>query len=53
MDRRFHGRVGYHKTLVAIADKHPRILRAILAHGESYDPNAWRRHALQRASVHA
>jgi transposase len=48
-----HGRIGYHKTLVAIANKHLRILWAILAHGESYDPNAWRRHAPQRAPVHA
>ena len=39
-----HGRVGYHKTLVAIANKHLRIVWAILAHGEDYDPNAWRRH---------
>jgi transposase len=38
-----HGRVGYHKTLVAIANKHVRIVWAILAHGESYDANAWRR----------
>jgi transposase len=42
-----HARVGYHKTLVAIANKHTRILWAILAHGESYDPDAWRRHAVQ------
>ena len=48
-----HGRVGYHKTLVAIANKHVRILWAILAHGESYDPNAWRRHAPQRMPVAA
>lgn len=39
-----HGRVGYHKTLVAIANKHLRIVWAILAHGEDYDPTAWRRH---------
>jgi transposase len=44
-----HGRVGYHKTLVAVANKHLRILWAILAHGEAYDPNAWRRHTPQRA----
>lgn len=37
-------RVGYHKTLVAIANKHMRTVWAILAHGENYDPNAWRRH---------
>lgn len=38
-------RVGYHKTLVAIANKHVRILWAILAKGECYDPNAWQRYA--------
>jgi transposase len=41
-----HDRIGYHKTLVAIANKHARMLWAILAHGENYDPDAWRRHAL-------
>jgi transposase len=39
-------RVGYHKTLVAIANKHARICWAILAKGEAYDPHAWQRHAL-------
>ena len=39
-----HDRVGYHKTLVAIANKHLRTVWAILAHDEHYDPNAWRRH---------
>lgn len=46
-----HGRAGYHKTLVAIANKHLRTAWAILAHGEDYDPNAWRRHHL--AAQHA
>jgi transposase len=41
-----HDRVGYHKTLVAIANKHARMLWAILAHGEAYDPDAWTRHPL-------
>lgn len=41
-----HDRIGYHKTLVAIANKHARMLWAILAHGEDYDPNAWQRHPL-------
>lgn len=36
-------RVGYHKTLVAIANKHARMIWAILAKGEAYDPDAWRR----------
>jgi transposase len=39
-----NARVGYHKTLIAIANKHARMLWAILAHGEDYDPNAWQRH---------
>jgi transposase len=40
-----HDRIGYHKALVAIANKHARILWAILVHGEQYDPNAWQRFA--------
>jgi transposase len=39
-----HGRVGYHKTLVAIANKHLRMIWAILAKGEDYDPRAWQRY---------
>jgi transposase len=39
-----HCRVGYHKTLVAIANKHLRMIWAILAKGEHYDPDAWRRY---------
>ena len=38
------GRAGYHKTLVAIANKHVRICWAMLAREESYHPNAWQRH---------
>jgi transposase len=37
-------RLGYHKTLVAIANKHARMIWAILAKGEAYDPQAWQRH---------
>lgn len=48
-----HARVGYHKTLVAIANKHVRIIWAILVNGESYDPNAWRRHPPQRSAMSA
>ena len=33
-------RVGYHKCLVAIANKHARICWALLARGEHYDPHA-------------
>ena len=43
-----HARVGYHKTLVAIANKHVRIIWAILAKGEQYDPNAWQRYGHAR-----
>jgi len=38
-------RKGYHKTLVAIANKHARIAWVLLARGENYDPNAWQRSA--------
>lgn len=38
-----YGRVGYHKTLVAIANKHARMIWAMLAREEGYDPNAWQR----------
>jgi transposase len=36
-----NGRIGYHKTLVAIANKHARQLWAVLAKGEAYNPQAW------------
>jgi len=42
---RLYGRVGYHKTLVAIANKHARQLWALLAKGETYDLDAWQRYA--------
>jgi transposase len=32
-----HARVGYHQTLVAIANKHAGMIWAILAKGEDYD----------------
>lgn len=38
-------RVGYHKTLTAIANKHARICWAILARAEHYNPHAYERHA--------
>jgi transposase len=38
-------RVGYHKALVAIANKHARICWALLAREERYDPRGWQRHA--------
>lgn len=46
-----HQRVGYHKTLVAIANKHARQLWAVLAKGEAYDPEAWRRGEEAAAAV--
>ena len=33
-------RVGYHKTLVAIANKHARIIWALLARGETFQREA-------------
>lgn len=42
---RLYGRVGYHKTLVAIANKHARQLWALLANGKAYDKDAWQCYA--------
>ena len=39
---KLYGRVGYHKTLVAIANKHARQVWAMLAKGEEYDQEAWK-----------
>jgi len=47
---RLYGRVGYHKTLVAIANKNARQLWALLAKGETYDLNAWQQYANGDAS---
>jgi transposase len=44
--RQLHERKGYHKTLIAIANKHARMLWAMLAKGERYDADAWQRHPL-------
>lgn len=43
-----YARVGYHKTLVAIANKHARIIWALLAKDQHYDPTAWQQVAPQR-----
>jgi transposase len=43
-----YGRKGYHKTLVAIANKHARILWAMLAKEERYDASASQRHPLSQ-----
>ena len=39
-------RMPYGKVLVAIANKHARQLWAMLAHEETYDPNAWLKHPM-------
>jgi transposase len=44
-----HQRLGYHKSVVAIANKNARMIWALLAKGESYDPDAWQRQAHQAA----
>jgi transposase len=41
-----HARVGYHKTLVAIANKNARVLWALLAKEETYNPEAWKEYAI-------
>lgn len=38
-----HGRAGYHKALAAIANKNARVLWALLAKEETYNPDAWRK----------
>jgi transposase len=38
-------RMGYHKALVAIANKHARMMWAMLAKDQDYNPDAWRQHA--------
>jgi transposase len=40
-----HARAGYHKTLIAIANKNARILWALLARDARYNPEAWRCHS--------
>lgn len=42
---KLYGRIGYHKTLVAIANKHARQVWAMLAKGEEYDQKAWEKYA--------
>jgi len=39
-----YARAGYHKTLVAIANKHARMIWVILAKGEAFDANAWEKY---------
>jgi len=40
-----HARVGYQKTLVAIANKNARVVWALLAREETYNPEAWKAYA--------
>jgi transposase len=40
------GRIGYHKTLVAIANKHARIIWALLVKGEGFDVRRLAQHAV-------
>jgi len=42
-------RKGYHKTLVAIANKHARVVWAMLAKEQRYDAWAWQRHPMNHA----
>ena len=42
-------RVGYQKTLVAIANKNARIIWALLAREESYNPEAWKAYSTVKA----
>jgi transposase len=41
-------RKGYHKTLIAIANKHARSLWAMLAKDERYDDSAWQQHPMNQ-----
>lgn len=43
-----YARKGYYKTLIAIANKHARILWAMLAKDQSYDASAWQRHPMNQ-----
>jgi hypothetical protein len=50
--RQLHERKGYHKTLIATANKHGRMLSAMLAK-ERYDAHAWQRHPMHPLSLPA
>lgn len=43
-----YARKGYYKTLIAIANKHARILWAMLTKDERYDASAWQRHPMNQ-----
>jgi hypothetical protein len=40
-------RLRCHKTLIAIANKHARVLWAMLSKGERYDADVWQRHPMR------
>ena len=40
-----HARAGYHKALVAIANKNARVLWALLAKDQTYNPDVWKEYA--------
>ena len=46
-----HLRIGYYRTMVAIANKHARMIWAILAKGGAYDSEAWKQYAPRVAVV--
>lgn len=46
--RQLHERKGYQKTLIAIANKHARMLWAMLPKAERYEPDAWQRHSMHQ-----
>ena len=43
-----YARKGYYKTLIAIANKHARMLWAMLAKDQRYDAAAWQRHPMHQ-----
>lgn len=45
------GRKGYYKTPIPIANKHARILWAMLAKDEHYDTCAWQRHSMNQSPL--
>jgi transposase len=43
-----YARKGYYKTVIAIANKHARMLWAMLTREEDYDASAWQRHPMHQ-----
>jgi hypothetical protein len=46
-----YAKKGYRKALIAIANKHARILWAMLARDQHDDPKAWQRHPRAAATA--